>query len=171
MRKSVKEFVEACVGALDFAEPIYEFGSLQVEGQEGFADLRVLNPEKIYVGCDLREGRGVDRVLDLHALDLPDGTAGSILCVDTLEHVEFPRRAVAEMLRVLKPGGIIVISSTMYFPIHEHPHDFWRFTPDGFASLLGEFEYSLIESAGWNNFPAKPLTTCAGSPRDPETAA
>ena len=154
MRKSVKEFVEACAGALEFAEPVYEFGSFQVEGQAGFADLRPLFPGREYVGCDFREGRGVDRVLDLHALDLPDGTAGSILCLDTLEHVEFPRRAVAEMRRVLRPGGVMAISSTMYFPVHEHPHDYWRFTPDGFASLLGEFDHSLVESAGWDDFPA-----------------
>ncbi|MHC4250832.1 MAG: methyltransferase domain-containing protein [Planctomycetota bacterium] len=154
MRKSVKEFVEACAGALDFAEPVYEFGSLQVEGQAGFADLRPLFPGREYVGCDCREGRGVDRVLDLHALELADGTAGSVLCLDTLEHVEFPRRAVAEMLRVLEPGGVIAISSTMYFPVHEHPHDYWRFTPDGFASLLRGFDYSLVESAGWDDFPA-----------------
>jgi len=154
VRKSVREFVEACAGTLDFAEPVYEFGSFQVEGQTGIADLRGLFPHKTYIGCDRREGRGVDRLLDLHAIDLADGTAGSILCLDTLEHVEFPRRAMAEMLRVLGPGGVAVVSSTMYFPIHEHPRDYWRFTPDGFASLLGDFDGSLVESAGWDDFPA-----------------
>ena len=154
MRKSIKEFVETCQGALELEEPVYEFGSFQVEGQTGFADLRPLFPGRAYVGCDCREGPGVDRVLDLHALELPDATAGSILCLDTLEHVEFPRRAVAEMLRILKPGGLMIVSSTMYFPVHEHPRDYWRFTPDGFASLLGEFEYRLVESAGWDDFPA-----------------
>jgi len=154
VRRSIKEFVEACAGALDFAEPVYEFGAFQVDGQEGFADLRPLFPGLDFIGCDCREGRGVDRVLDLHAIDLADGTAGSIVCVDTLEHVEFPRRAVAEMRRVLAPGGVLTISSTMYFPIHEHPHDYWRFTPDGFRSLLGGFEYALVESAGREDFPA-----------------
>lgn len=165
MRKSVKEFVEACAGAADFAEPVYEFGSYQVEGQAGFADLRPIFPGREYVGCDRREGRGVDRVLDLHDLDLAGASAGSVLCLDTLEHVEFPRRAVAGMRRVLRPGGIMVISSTMYFPVHEHPHDYWRFTPEGFASLLGDFEWSLVESAGWDNFPALVVgVACRGEP-------
>jgi SAM-dependent methyltransferase len=154
MRKSVREFVEICVGTLDLAEPVYEFGSYQIEGQAGFADLRPLFAGRRYVGCDCREGPGVDRVLDLHAIALPDATAGSVLCLETLEHVEFPRRAVAEMLRILKPGGLAIVSSTMYFPVHKHPHDYWRFTPDGFASLLREFGYSLVESAGWDDFPA-----------------
>lgn len=48
----------------------------------------------------------------------------------------------------------MAISSTMYFPVHEHPHDYWRFTPDGFASLLRGSDYSLVESAGWDDFPA-----------------
>lgn len=90
MRRSVKEFVEACARVLDFAGPVYEFGSLQVQGQAGFADLRPLFPGKAYVGCDCREGRGVDRVLDMHALDLPDATAGSVLCLDTLDTSSSP---------------------------------------------------------------------------------
>ncbi len=154
MRRSVKEFVEVCARALAIPEPIYEFGSLQVTGQEGFADLRPIFPGREYVGCDRREGRGVDLILDLHEIGLPDGTAGSVLCLDTFEHVEFPRRALAEIHRILKSGGLCVVSSCMKFPIHDHPHDYWRFTPDGFGSLLGEFEFSLVESAGKRDFPA-----------------
>ncbi|MQY58055.1 MAG: hypothetical protein GH144_00405 [Clostridia bacterium] len=51
----VKQFVEIVAETMPITEPIFEFGSLQVPGQEGFADLRPLFPNKEYVGCDIRE--------------------------------------------------------------------------------------------------------------------
>lgn len=94
MRESVKDLVRVVAETLPVAEPIIEFGSLQCPGQEGFADLRPLFRGKDYIGCDLHEGPGVDLVLDLHNINLPSGSAGTILCLDTLEHVEFCRDAL-----------------------------------------------------------------------------
>ena len=101
-----------------------------------------------YVGADMRAGPGVDRVLDLHAIDLPDATAGTVLCMDTLEHVEHPRTAVEEIHRILAPGGLVVMSSVFEFPIHGYPNDYWRFTPEGFRSLLKPFSVAMVSSYG-----------------------
>ena len=60
MREPVKEFVVLAARYFPAREPIFEFGALQVPGQEGFADLRPLFPEMEYVGCDLRAGPGVE---------------------------------------------------------------------------------------------------------------
>lgn len=153
MRKSILDLVRLAIDSLPFAEPIFEFGALQVAGQEGFADLRPLFSGREYVGCDLRAGPGVDRVLDLHRLDLPTGSVGSALCLDTLEHVEFPHRAVAEIHRVLRPGGLLLMTSVMDFHIHSHPHDYWRFTPEAFRSLLRPFAQVIVGFAGRRTFP------------------
>ncbi|MFC2075589.1 methyltransferase domain-containing protein [candidate division KSB1 bacterium] len=153
MRQEIKDFVAICVDAFTFPEPIYEFGSLQVSDQVGFADLRPLFPGKEFVGADMQEGPGVDVVLDLHAIDLPSESVGAILSLDTLEHVEYPRKAMAEMRRVLKPGGLCVISSHMLFPIHSYPNDYWRFTPEGFKSLLGVFPITFVEYGGHQLIP------------------
>jgi len=153
MRQHIRDFVELVARELPIAAPVYEFGALQVEGQEGFADLRSLFPGVEYVGTDAREGVGVDRVLDLHDLDLPDGSVGTAICVETLEHVEYPRRALEEIHRVLTPGGIAVITSTMDFPIHNHPHDYWRFTPEAFKSLFRPFRGSFVGYAGDELWP------------------
>jgi len=155
VRESIKDLLRRLAETLPVAEPIVEFGSLQVAGQEGFADLRPFFPGKQYLGADMREGPGVDRVLNLHDIDLPDGYAGTVLIIDTLEHVEFPQRAMGEVARILRPGGMVVATSVMDFPIHDHPHDYWRFTPDGFRTLLRPFRSSLVEYAGE---PDKPHT-------------
>jgi SAM-dependent methyltransferase len=153
MREHIKRFVRVVAESLPLAEPIYEFGALQVPGQEGFADLRPLFPGRTYLGCDLVRGPGVDLVLDLHAIDLPRDTAGTVLLMDTLEHVEFLRQAIAECYRVLKPNGTLVMSSVMNFVIHDYPSDYWRFTPEGFRSLLRPFQTSYVDSAGPQSFP------------------
>ena len=171
MRDSIKDFVKIVSETMPVAGPIYEFGSLQVEGQEGYADLRPLFPEKQYIGCDLREGPGVDMILDLHKIELPDQGAGVVLVLDTLEHVEHVRTAIAELKRILKPGGLLVISSVMNFPIHEYPHDFWRFTPDGFKSLLKDFAASWVGWAGEELFPHTVVGVASKSSIDQEALA
>jgi hypothetical protein len=57
------------------------------------------------------------------------------------------------MHRVLRPGGVLAISSLMFFPIHAHPWDYWRFTPEGFELLLQPFESRLVLAQGWDQMP------------------
>ena len=153
MRQLIKDFVRIVADSLPTPEPIYEFGSLQVPGQEEFADLRPFFPNKEYVGCDMREGLGVDRILNLHDIDLPPECVGTVFCMDTLEHVEYPRIALKEIHRILRPDGIAVISSVMKWHIHDHPFDYWRFTPEAFKSLLKSFSSSFVGYAGEPDFP------------------
>ena len=149
MRELIKQFVKICAETLPINEPIYEFGSLQVAGQEGFADLRPFFSVKKYVGADMRKGPGVDVLLNLHNIDLPSKSVGTALVLDTFEHVEYPRKAIDELYRILKPNGIIIISSVMNFPIHDHPADYWRFTPEAFKSLLHQWPaLRVVNQAG-----------------------
>ena len=57
MRELIKQFVKICAETLPISEPIYEFGSFQVAGQEGFADVRPIFQGKEYIGCDIRGGQ------------------------------------------------------------------------------------------------------------------
>lgn len=41
----------------------------------------------------------------------------------------------------------------MKFPIHDFPNDFWRYTPEGFRSLLKQFHSFKVYNAGRKNFP------------------
>ena len=148
MRLSIRKFIELTAATLPIRGSIYEFGAWQADGQESAADLRDIFPGIDYVGCDMRPGKGVDRVLDLHAIDLPNTSVATVISCDTLEHVEYPRQAIAEIHRILDPQGMLIITSVMNFPIHEYPQDYWRFTPEGFRSLLKPFASSFIGSFG-----------------------
>ena len=153
MRQTIKDFVCLASTSLPVVEPIYEFGAFQVPSQEGFSDLRSLFPGRNYIGADMREGPGVDVILNLHSIDLPSESVGMVLCLDTLEHVEYPHKALEEIHRVLLPDGMAIISSVMDFPIHDHPQDYWRFTPEAIKSLLKPFASSFVGYAGVEIFP------------------
>lgn len=146
-------FVEICARVLPIVEPIYDFGALQVGRQEGWADLRPLFPKKKFVGADVRKGPGVDVILNMSDIDLSWESVGTILCMNTLEHVEFPRLALLEFYRILKPQGVLIMDSCMNFPIHRDPWDFWRFTPEGFKSLLKHFPVAFVDFRGKEKFP------------------
>lgn len=153
MRPVVRTFVEDCVALLPVAEPVVEIGARPAEGQERDAYLRDLFPGARYIGCDIQEGPNVDQLEDVHALSFEDESVGTVVCVEVLEHVADPIRAVEEIHRVLKPGGVAILTSVMFMPIHAHPWDFWRFTPEGFAKLLEPFETSLAFGYGFDLLP------------------
>ncbi len=151
MRQLIRDFVQICSQTLPISGPIYEFGSYQVQG--AFGDLRPFFPNKQYVGTDMREGPGVDLVVDIHDINLPSESAGTVIAVETLEHVEYPRKAMEGIYKVLKPQGLAIISSAMNLNIHDYPYDYWRFTPEAFKSLLQPFETSFVGFAGETQFP------------------
>ncbi len=153
MRDNVKEFVQLVKTVVTIQEPIIEIGSFQVPEQIGYADLRPLFPGKEYVGCDLQRGPGVDRIENVEHLSLESETIGTILILDTLEHVQNPFAAMDEMYRVLRPGGVLIMSSVMAWPIHEYPNDYWRFTPKCFELLLQHFQTRNVFFQGQKDFP------------------
>lgn len=164
MRDNVRAFVELASETLVPRGPIYEFGSYLVEGQEELANLRPLFPGQQYIGCDLRPGPGVNRVEDLAALSLADESAQTIICVETLEHVFEARRAMEEMVRVLAPGGVMLIAAPLDFQIHDHPSDYWRLTPSCMTRLLSPLDATLVGWQGSARFPHTVFGVAAKGP-------
>ena len=146
------DFVADLSSAIEFPGPVVEFGALQVEeGQPN--DLRPLFGGREFIGTDLRPGPGVDRVEDLLGLGFGDGEVGTALCLDTLEHCTDPLTACRELARVVADGGVCVISSVMLIGIHAYPSDYWRFTPEGFRTLLAPFDDVDVAGFGTPEHP------------------
>jgi SAM-dependent methyltransferase len=153
MRNHNKALCSLVAKTIDCPGPVFEFGAYQVDGQEGFADLRSLFPGLEYVGCDMRPGPGVDRVEDVTAIRLPDSSAGTVLCIETFEHVFEVRRAFDEVFRILEPGGVFVITSPLNFRIHGYPDDYWRMTPNCLRRMLEPYAARLAGFQGYHAFP------------------
>lgn len=143
--------------------PILEIGAYQVEGQESLNNLRPFFPGRPYIGLDVRPGPGVDRVGSVEALPYPDRSIGTVLALNTFEHVPYFWRGFEEIRRVLRPDGALVVSCPFYFRIHSFPSDYWRFTPEAIKLLLADYPSKII---GWHGPQARPASVWAIAFRD-----
>ncbi len=97
-------------------------------------------------------------------MSLPDASAGTVLCIETFEHVFEVRRAFDEVFRVLKPGGLFVITSPLNFRIHGYPDDYWRMTPSCLRRMLSPYAGRLVGYQGHRSFPHSVMGLAVKSP-------
>jgi SAM-dependent methyltransferase len=101
----------------------------------------------IYESIDLAP-RGGDRptwVGDVMRMpQVPEGRYDAIVSHQVLEHLPRPWDAVSEFHRVLRPGGSLIVSVPHLSRRHELPHDYFRFTQEGLASLLRDAGFDDI---------------------------
>jgi len=102
-----------------------------------------------YVGVDLPENTSAD----LHAslddiLPLADESVDVVLSTQVLEHVPDPHAYLKEALRILRPGGLVILSTHGYWMYHPHPSDFWRWTGPGLRKIIADAGFQLVECRG-----------------------
>ena len=73
-----------------------------------------------------------------------DASVDVVFSTETLEHVSQPRRFLDEARRALKPGGLLILTVPFAARWHYIPHDYWRFTPSGLATLLAPAGFTDI---------------------------
>lgn len=100
-----------------------------------------------WIAVDLYDDRAfIDFHYDIHDLKFDDNRFDLVVCISILEHVPNPQKAIAELNRVLKPGGEVWVQLPFQFPYHEAPKDYWRVSPDGLRLWMQDFEEILCGS-------------------------
>ncbi len=120
----------------------------------------VLNPPSratAYIGLDMPPSETYNNSPDVvwngREIPLPDNAVDCAMATEVLEHCPEPESVLREVARVLKPGGPLFFSVPFLWPIHDAPHDEYRYTP---FSLRRHFEnagYQQVEIAptgGWD---------------------
>ena len=116
----------------------------------------ILSPHvNFYVGIDLPQTLHaqckIDAFANAHHLPFRKETFDTVLCLEVLEHVERPLDVIREMYAVLRKGGVLVLSAPQNYCLHNDPADFYRFTKQGLAELVGNqagFTIRYIHSLG-----------------------
>lgn len=170
-----RKFLELYLGTR--AAVIVEIGSMNVNGT-----LReCCPPDVMYLGLDLEHGPGVDLVIRSNEkLPLRSDFADIVLSSSQMEHDPMFWKTFLELVRLLKPGGVLYLNVPSNGSYHCYPGDFWRFYPDSAKALEtwsreNGYELTLIESFvaermkdQWNDFVAVFKKSDAVCPDDVE---
>jgi len=120
-------------------------------------------PQRVHpllVNVNIDAFPGVDVVGDAYALPYADDCAATVHCEAVLEHLEHPARAVAEIHRVLRPGGRAFAATPFLQPYHGYPDHFQNFTLSGHVGLFRRAGFTIL-AAGMCVGPAFALRDLA----------
>jgi SAM-dependent methyltransferase len=120
-----------------------------------------------YVGLDYPStamgmyGTRPDVFADAAHLPFGDASIDGVILKDVLEHVRNPEIAMAEIARVIRPAGRLMLWMPFMYPIHDAPHDYQRFTEHGLRAYLAGhgFEVENLKPV-LHNIEAAALLTC-----------
>jgi SAM-dependent methyltransferase len=98
-----------------------------------------------YIGVDLPPNSQADVYGDAMALPVQDGVFHTVLCNQVLEHVTEPSKLMAEVARVLRPGGVVLLTTPQTWGLHLEPHDFYRYTEYGLRYLAEKSGLEVVE--------------------------
>ena len=94
---------------------------------------------------DIFPAKNIDIVGKAENIPLSDNSINLVITQETLEHVQDPFKAVAEIYRVLKPNGKVYCQLPFIIGYHPGPTDFWRFTKEGIAELIQKNGFKIEE--------------------------
>lgn len=155
MHLGIKSYLETMIQRHSFSEPILDTAA----GWEPNM-YQPLFVGKRYLKQDIRdfEPACIDYICDICDMaPIKSESIGLVLNLEALERIYNPQKAVDEIYRILKPGGLLILTTYMYYPFRSPSdpnrfgqHDFWRFTPEGLLYLLKQFRILnfTIEGAG-----------------------
>lgn len=158
MHPSCRRWAERTVAARQLSHlNTLEVGSYDVNG--GVRDL--FNGP--FVGVDMREGPGVDKVMDAEALEFDSGQFKVVISTEMLEHARRPWRALSEMARVARTGGWVLVSARGFdargaFDLHDHPADHWRMGPGAMEIMAADAGLTVVECVADEDCPGWFLT-------------
>jgi SAM-dependent methyltransferase len=140
---SIERAVESFASSLAAGAAVLDAGAGEGQYAALFAGHR-------YVGVDLGIGdtdwsySNLDIIADLAALPLGNGSFDGCMNVVTLEHVPEPAAALAELFRILKSGGRLLLITPHEWEEHQQPHDYFRYTRYGLDYLLARCGFTDI---------------------------
>ena len=99
-----------------------------------------------YIGVDVGDNPSADFLINpSDKLKFDDNSFDFVLSSQVLEHVKDVDQYMGECLRVLKPGGVLLLSTHGTWQFHASPYDYNRWTCMGLAYLLERTGFEVVE--------------------------
>jgi len=95
----------------------------------------------------------LDIVSDITSIPVPDQSFDTILCVEVLEHIPDPMKAIQEFARIIKPGGVLVLTAPFCSLTHFAPFFFYTgYSKYWYEKILPENGFTITEIDYNGNF-------------------
>lgn len=134
----------------------------QYEGQDGGAPAEGLQNKSW-------DTSRIDLVSDITAIPEPDSSFDAILCSEVLEHVPEPTHALDEFARLLKPGGLVILTAPFSSNVHMAPYHycsgFSRYWYEHHLTLRGFEIKELTANGDWYALLEQEITRLGGLER------
>ena len=98
-----------------------------------------------YIRMDVNAGLNIDVVGSADNIPFADSSFDSVVSTQVFEHLANPLKAAKEVYRVLKTGGILLITVPQWNELHSEPHDYWRYTKFGIKELFEKQGFKMVE--------------------------
>lgn len=112
----------------------------------------------------------IDLVSDIAAIPAPDVSFDAILCSEVLEHVPEPTHALDEFARLLKPGGVLILTAPFVSNVHMAPYHycsgFSKYWYEHHLALRGFRIESLVSNGDWYSLLRQEITRLGGLERE-----
>jgi len=125
---------------------VLEVGSVNINGSLR-SIIEALEPS-LYIGVDIHMAPGVDVICNADNLVNHFGQEKFDVLISTemLEHVSNWQEVVSNFKKVLKPNGILLITTrSIGFPYHGAPYDFWRYQLSDFKTIFSDFKIEVLK--------------------------
>lgn len=131
---------------------ILELGSgYAVKGEYFYSAKHLFDPSNNFIQSDIVKDFG-HPIIDITKHDVKN-KYDLILCLNVLEHVYEYQKAIDNMYGALKKGGAVIIVVPAFYPLHDEPGDYWRFTEHALRKMLSKFELKELTHRGNREFP------------------
>jgi SAM-dependent methyltransferase len=111
----------------------------------------ILSNSKItsYTGLDIETGLNYEEIKpdvlwDGKTMPFDDARFDVVLSTEVLEHVPYPEKYLAEVKRVLMPGGTFFFTVPFLMSLHEVPHDYYRYTPFALEMIFKKAGFKIV---------------------------
>jgi SAM-dependent methyltransferase len=105
-------------------------------------------PYTDYKTLDANKHSKPDICCDIHQINWELNYFDTVIATEVLEHLCEPQKAVEEIHKVMKPGGICILSTRFIYAYHPEPQDYYRFSQDSLKYLLKDFSQVEIYPHG-----------------------
>lgn len=108
-----------------------------------------------YIGVDIDGGfygRKPDLIGSAYDVPAPTSSADIVILSQVLEHLTDPSKAIREASRILREGGILIISTPFLYPLHAKPWDYIRITRFFLEKTTTEHQLKLCDDRSLEGF-------------------